>query len=367
MRVALVQHAFHSNTAGIVLGLRSRGHQVLPIANITISGGSAEPFLDEPPTIVPYTARSLARFGRKGAYQRGTPESSRLVGELRRFGPDVVIARDVRRTSLIAFAVAKALGARPVLWLMKPKLKFGPPRLRPLAHRLLPRTRFHSGYAGDFGEDVRLTRGTGTSRFLGLPLPWDEAQMPEAPPLRSPGRVRVLVVSSFSNPTKRLHWVTEAMHRAGLGDTVEVTIVGHGDIGSVQATLVREAEQRYGLRAARFVVDATPDRVRTEMRRHDLLLHPSEKEQWGSVIPEAMSQGLTVLCSDRCGAAACFEDGESGVLFRSDSLEHFTEQLAWVVSDADRRRRIGSGALERARDNLIPAVWAERFEVLLSA
>lgn len=366
MRVALVQHAFHSNTAGIILGLRSRGHQVLPITNLPIRGGSAEPFVGAPPTIVPYDARSLKRFGGKGSYQRGTPEIARLVGELRRFAPDVVIARDVRRASLIAFAVAKATGARPVLWLMKPKLKFGPVRLLPLTHRLLPRTRFHSGYAGEFTEDVRLTRGVGVSRFLGLPLPWDEAQMPDAPPSRAPGRVRILVISSFSNPTKRLPWVPEAVHRAGLGDTVDITFIGNGNTGSHQSTLVREAEQRYGLRSARFFVDATPEQVRAEMREHDLLVHPSQKEQYGAVIPEAMSQGLAVLCSDRCGAAACLEDGESGVLFRSDSLEHFTEQLTWLVSDMDRRRRIGAAALERVRENLTPTVWAERFEDLLS-
>lgn len=289
------------------------------------------------------------------------------MSELRRFKPDVVIARDVRRASLIAFGLAKSMGARPVLWLMKPKVKFGPRRLLPVSRHLLPRTRFHSGYAGAFNEDVSLPQGAGTSRFLGLPLPWDESALPDAPPFTNGHPLRLLVVSSLIQATKRLEWVPEAIHRSGIGTEVEVTFVGYGDPRSDQVALLRATEQQFGLPAARLVVNATPDRIRTEMRGHDMLLHPSVGEQYGAVIPEAMSQALPVLCSDRCAAATCFEDGRSGVLFRSDSLEHFTEQLAWLARDAERRRRIGAAALEQARNNLTPAVWAKRFEALVSA
>jgi len=370
MRVALVQHAFHMNTAGIVTGLVARGHEVLPIANVGLGTASAAEATGTEAERVPYSARSIRRFGAKGSYRYGTPKTLLLARTLLAFRPDVVIARDLRRTSLITFVITKAIGATPILWLLRPELK---PRLmsrtlRRLARPLLPRRRFHSGYAGVFDEDLVIGDGPEESRFLGLPLPWDEDQMPEHAARRDDGhRVRLLVVSMFGNPKKRLDWVLRAIHATGLGDQVDVTFVGarsdEARKGPI-ATLTR-LQTEFGLRPASFRLDVPHDEVRQLMREHHVLVHPAQWEPYGAVIPEAMSQGLAVLCGDRCGAAALLEDDVSGVLFTTASLGHFTAQLERLVRDEATRYRIAQAALDEARAHLLPTVWAERFERLM--
>ncbi len=145
VRIMFVQHAFHSNSAGMVLGLQELGHEVRHVAQVEIGMyASSDERVITSSVVVPYTARSVRKHRLKGSYQKGNVRVRDLLREVSSFRPDVLVARDCRPVSLMAFLLAKAFGAMPVLWLMKPRLKCGPRVLRPVIHRSLPKRRFHS-------------------------------------------------------------------------------------------------------------------------------------------------------------------------------------------------------------------------------
>ncbi len=175
--------------------------------------------------------------------------------------------------------------------------------------------------------------------------------------------MRLLVVSSLGNPIKRVDWAVQAVAAAGLDDRVVLTFVG--DSESPEVLELKRQARELGIREPSFIPLITDRWLNDVMREHDVLVHPAEKEVYGSVISEAMSSGLAVVCSDRCGAAVSIEDGTSGLLFRSDSFEEFTDALTRSVQDSTLRHRMAAAATAFAEANLTPRIWAERFEELL--
>jgi len=368
LRVALIQDVLHPNSIGIVRGLEARGHTVLPIVQRPGSWRASTREGSVVTTRVPYGPLSLRRWSGRPLPLRGMPRVRELVRTLREFRPDVVIGRDVRPTSLVSFAVARSIGATPVLLLTKPKLRLDRRLSREVVHPLLPVRVFHTGYVGPVGAVAPVRGSRRTSTALPFPAPFDRPRTAasEDAPLASADapreRVRLLAVGSFGNAVKRFDWIPAAIHAAGLQDEVDVTYVGQGDERSPLLTAVRACEASLGLRPGRVAFNLPIEEVQERIREADLLVHPSLKETYGSVLVEAMANGVPVLCSDRCGAGVHLDDGVNGLIFRSDSPEHFATQLARAVRDHDLRRRMARAAGEYAQQHLTPDAWARAFE-----
>lgn len=66
---------------------------------------------------------------------------------------------------------------------------------------------------------------------------------------------------------------------------------------------------------------------------HDMFILPSLKEPWGLVVEEALYYGLPVIASSHVGAAKDFITRyQAGRLFEPNSLQSFSEALAWCVA-----------------------------------
>jgi glycosyltransferase involved in cell wall biosynthesis len=80
----------------------------------------------------------------------------------------------------------------------------------------------------------------------------------------------------------------------------------------------------------------------------DVFIHPSQREQWGLVVNEAMATGLPVLVSDRCGCAEdLVMDGKTGYTFSPGDANLIAEQLKALWSDDALRMRLGRNAARR--------------------
>jgi len=80
----------------------------------------------------------------------------------------------------------------------------------------------------------------------------------------------------------------------------------------------------------------------------DAFVHPSEREQWGLVVNEAMACGLPVLLTDKCGCAEDLViDGKTGFQFPVGDVEILGEHLLRLWRNDDRRRAMGMAARRR--------------------
>ena len=115
------------------------------------------------------------------------------------------------------------------------------------------------------------------------------------------------------------------------------------------------------------VLAGATKRMGTKMAEGSLFVLSSRFEGFGMVIVEAMSKGLPVVSFD-CprGPAEIIDDGGDGVLVRAGDTDALAAALVDLTGDADRRRRLGAAALQKAAAYDLPAIGA-RWEALLDA
>lgn len=90
----------------------------------------------------------------------------------------------------------------------------------------------------------------------------------------------------------------------------------------------------------------------------DLFVFPSTTDTLGQVVMEAQSSGLPVLVSDRGGPKEVVAEGRTGHVLDAEDPEVWVEAIVTLVSDRERRRRMG----EAAHAAIAPMSMARSFE-----
>ena len=163
-----------------------------------------------------------------------------------------------------------------------------------------------------------------------------------SPSDRPRGSSQVLFVARLVPKKGLIHLIRamEQVDRAVPG--VELLVAGEGPL---RAELEREAAARR-VRAT-FLGVQTPAQVRELMRGATVLCGPGvvaasgDAEGLGIIFLEAQAVGLPVLASTSGGIAEGIVDGETGLLHAPGDEAALAEQLTQLLTDADRRRRMG--------------------------
>ena len=107
----------------------------------------------------------------------------------------------------------------------------------------------------------------------------------------------------------------------------------------------------------RFKGNVPNDEILKEMRRHEIFLFTSDKnEGWGAVVNESMSNGCAIVASDAIGSVPfLINDGENGCIFKSCDLSSLCKKVEWLLDNPDKKRQIAIKAYNTMRD-----VWSPR-------
>jgi glycosyltransferase involved in cell wall biosynthesis len=81
----------------------------------------------------------------------------------------------------------------------------------------------------------------------------------------------------------------------------------------------------------------------------DLFLLPTRADAFAISVVEAMSRGIPVVASNVCALPEILEKGVSGLLSPPDDLWAFVRNVAGLLGDASRMRRMGEEARKRVR------------------
>lgn len=67
------------------------------------------------------------------------------------------------------------------------------------------------------------------------------------------------------------------------------------------------------------------------LMEQDILILPSVYDGWGAVVNEALTQGLYVICSDKCGAKELLTDQRCGKVFRGGNYKQLAAIMKYCI------------------------------------
>lgn len=61
------------------------------------------------------------------------------------------------------------------------------------------------------------------------------------------------------------------------------------------------------------------------------MILPSVYDGWGAVVNEALSRGVFVICSDKCGAKELLHDKRIGLVFKAGDSNDLTDKMKYCI------------------------------------
>jgi glycosyltransferase involved in cell wall biosynthesis len=178
--------------------------------------------------------------------------------------------------------------------------------------------------------------------LIDLPPFLDIDEWPEAtsPPAGCGPGPRLLAVAMMREGDKLASYRVLAASLAGLRDPWTLDVVGDGEARGEVSRLFAPFGER-----VRFHGQIESQAVlRGLYETADLFVWPAVNEAYGMVLLEAQLFGCPVVAGAYGGVASVVEDGTTGQLTPRGDVDAFTEAVAALLADAERRRRYGAAA-----------------------
>lgn len=143
-------------------------------------------------------------------------------------------------------------------------------------------------------------------------------------------RMEVIFVGQLV-PRKGVDLLLEAM-RPFFDDYPELRLSVIG--GGSEARALQALAHSFGIEdRVNFEGTVPSDKVQSRLASADVMVLPSRWDGWGMVVNEALSAGVPVIVSDRCGAADLVQPGVNGYVFRSEDVEDMRRCLRSLLDD----------------------------------
>lgn len=251
-------------------------------------------------------------------YQMHVPYDTSV--QLRRFKPDVIISAEFGMRTLQSLLYGAAADVPVIVWAtLTEHLERSRGRLRRIARRAMVRSIERVIVNGESG--ARYIRGLGfaDNKIARIPQAIDLAPFTALPLERSNPR-SLLFVGNVSE-LKGAPMLIEAL--SGMAQPVEITMAGEGPL--------RERLQNHPLPPNVKIewLGAVPyEQLPAIYGKAGLLIFPTQGDEWGLVVNEAMASGVPVIGSEYSQAVdELVRDGVNGWRFRPDSIDHVSSAI----------------------------------------
>ena len=141
-------------------------------------------------------------------------------------------------------------------------------------------------------------------------------------------------------------WPTVRQH----APDAELWIVGAGD---GQAELEALASRKAPKGSIRFLGRVSDEELSALYCRASVYAMPSRQEGFGLVYTEAMWHGLPCIGSNVDAARDIIDDGETGLLIPYGDVAATAEAISSMLTDPERRARMGALAFSRVRERFL--------------
>jgi len=142
-----------------------------------------------------------------------------------------------------------------------------------------------------------------------------------------------------TNPYKDFHTLEAALALLGGSPGPDIVAIALGEAGD---------EVRLGRVMLRSLPFTAREEVATYLRAADLYVHATRADNHPLAVLEALACGLPVV-APRIGGISEQVQEETGVLVEPGQAEQLARAIAELFADDDRRRRMGTAAVEDAR------------------
>ncbi len=365
MRFLFIAPRFHTNQYPTSRGLIEHGHEVFYL--VQTIGESEDHSLVEPKLM------KLSFFGkfRKKLLDRkydATTVESKMISNffpsfrsIRRYikevKPDIVILRDRIPSTLKANFVCKLYRIKTVILYNQNELYVNKNKKVPLSRRiifaLMPRVRYTVSKYHDFYDKTEhkddLYKGP-HDYFVPYVCPPDPADS-DRDYLGEGGVLRLLCVGKY-RPYKNQQVLIRALallKEKNKLDRVRLTLIG-------QAVCDEERKYYDGIKAlvedlglsgtVEFRKSVPYGKMREVYREHDVMILPSKDELASISVLESMSHAVPPISTNKNGSAFYIEEGETGLVFRTDDPESLAACIEGLIDRSEDVRRMGRAGYE---------------------
>ncbi len=330
MKILFVAPRMHTNQIGILKALKKNGHEV---AFHSILQGELEDHAEVVPVV--FNSTFISRVFSK-VFDRKLANSPRLFPNpvnyfrvLRELAPDIIVVRDPSRLfSLVAAISARILRVKIVFYNQNPVFQ-ARSILRTTLERMICRifdAVFMSPVLGD--KDLH-TESCSYIKFV----PFCVTASNQVTPLHSP--VKIISIGKY-NPRKCHKLLLQAVKEIRKSRPIELTIVG--EVSSLEQEWHFNELELFVLQEnlGDIVVlkkNMLYSELQSKLHDFDLFVLPAESEPASIAVLEALSVGLPVICSDSCGTRWYIDEGKTGIIFKSNSLESLINSISAIIND----------------------------------
>lgn len=178
----------------------------------------------------------------------------------------------------------------------------------------------------------------GTKRVEIIPLGCDSCHIPDEDKIKEfPNEFRVGYIGACG-PDKGLYYLIKAWEKLNYRDGSKLIFAGLNTEKILPNFINAFAK------AGNFNILGYVNNIADFYNSISVYVQPSATEAFGMEVPEAMSYGRSVICSDGAGAADCITDGEDGFVVSAMNSEVIAEKVDWFKNNPQEIIRMGKNA-----------------------